>query len=692
MAKYLESGWIWSFCLLIGLGQTVTVNGETFWVSTGMPSGRGSLAWAVEKSQESIGADTIRFDIPMDDTSFNGRVWTIYLNEPLAEIVDDSTLVDGFSQTKNQGNLNPSGPEIAISGRNCEHTSGWVVRSAYNQIAGLAIGEFGESGILIIDESAHHNVIVGCYVGIDAQGAERFRNGHCGIEFRRNSWGNTVGGFLAEECNILSGNGCYGLRMEISNNNVVINNLIGTDVTGMMAVPNGDYFRQQNSAGVLLAGGAHHNVIGDTTGLGGNLISGNNRTGIRIEWSGADSNRVLGNFIGIDAEGNRALPNGEAGLVVGRGAHGNQIGGAEKHAGNVISGNYSSGVQFARAGSGNVLIGNRIGTNSSGTQAIGNAHNGIYFYGSTKEGYPVGNVVGPGNLICGNGTEPFSQHFPWAAIAFDSSGTAENWVWGNYIGQDGTGELIAGQPIGILLRNGANNNQIGPDNRIAHSELDGIQVRHPQTLGNRLTRNLFFANGNQAINNVDGGNAELDPPQIESIDPQGIRGIAAPDAKVEIYTGDAGDACVFLGATKCDSAGWFEIRIAVPDSPLALLAIDVSGNTSELSVLLPTKVEPKTLHFTQGVQPDIRILLSPNPFNQRLRIEVAASASAAHLDVVNGLGQFVRRCFPVQTQPGSTVFFWDGCDQRGASLPSAPYFLRIQFLDRVAFGRCLLSR
>ena len=72
--------------------------------------------------------------------------------------------------------------------------------------------------------------------------------------------------------------------------------------------------------------------------------------------------------------------------------------------GNVISGNGvgedAAGINITGAGStGNVMRDNRIGTNAAGTAARGNSLHGIFIGNGASN-----NVVGPGNVISGNGT------------------------------------------------------------------------------------------------------------------------------------------------------------------------------------------------------------------------------------------------------------------------------------------------
>ena len=70
-------------------------------------------------------------------------------------------------------------------------------------------------------------------------------------------------------------------------------------------------------------------------------------------------------------------------------------------AGNLISGNAQNGVSiFAAAATNNIVLSNLIGTNDSGTSAIGNGANGVVI---SDSGANTIGVADAGNVISGNG-------------------------------------------------------------------------------------------------------------------------------------------------------------------------------------------------------------------------------------------------------------------------------------------------
>src|SRR5439155_4919851 len=131
---------------------------------------------------------------------------------------------------------------------------------------------------------------------------------------------------------------------------------------------------------VLPGPGATSNVTGFSITSANNAVFGlqidSFAAGIDIDGAGASGNVIAGNYIGTN--GVVAVPNA-TGITVQLGAIGNLIGGTTAGTRNVISGN-SKGITFVHGNTQNNLVeGNYIGTDASGTSAIGNTTYGIYF-------------------------------------------------------------------------------------------------------------------------------------------------------------------------------------------------------------------------------------------------------------------------------------------------------------------------
>jgi hypothetical protein len=201
---------------------------------------------------------------------------------------------------------------------------------------------------------------------------------------------------------------------------------------------------------------------------------------------------VQGNFIGTDVTGKRDLGN-ESGVNI-RGSNGNQIGGTVPGAGNVISGNEREGVSiifdFVGTASENLVRGNLIGTDVTGTRAIRNEV-GILIAG--VRGNTIGGTSAAArNVISGNGT----------GMTLGGDAMA-NTVLGNYIGADVTGGAkLPNEFDGVRFFDASFNTIGGPSpgapNVIAFNGPgpgggNGIVVTG-ESVGNALLANSIFAN------------------------------------------------------------------------------------------------------------------------------------------------------------------------------------------------------
>ena len=194
-------------------------------------------------------------------------------------------------------------------------------------------------------------------------------------------------GIGSDERNIISGNGNYGVYISGTGTswNSVVDNYIGTNVSGAAAVGNG-------FSGVTVIDGATYN------GIQNNLISGNLMHGILLKGSGTDKNYARLNIIGANAQVTSPLPNHNHGVVITDGAESNQIGTAAPEWGNVIVSSGWSGVSIFNSNNNTVML-NAIGTDEDGTATnLGNTYYGIHVEG-------MNNTIGPGNTIAHNGSD-----------------------------------------------------------------------------------------------------------------------------------------------------------------------------------------------------------------------------------------------------------------------------------------------
>jgi hypothetical protein len=320
------------------------------------------------------------------------------------------------------------------------NTIGGTAASAGNSIAGN-----GRFGILL---GANSTVVQGNAIGTNLASARGLGNLADGIAIF-NSASNTIGGSSNGARNIISGNAGFGIYLDGSqaSGNLIQGNLVGTDAAGTVAVANGVY-------GVLLASGANGNTIGGRQAGQSNLVSGNTDFGVYLLGTGTSGNVLEGNLIGVNLAATAALANGVEGVEVLGGASANTIGGTVTNAGNVISGNGRNGILIAQTGSDNNLVqGNFIGTDRTGTLLLGNGFQGVGMVESAARNTVGGTVSGAANTIAFNTSTGVT-------VGTSASDTASvgNAILGNSIHNNGgTGGL------GIDLgNNGVTANGSGP--------------------------------------------------------------------------------------------------------------------------------------------------------------------------------------------------------------------------------------
>ncbi len=132
-----------------------------------------------------------------------------------------------------------------------------------------------------------------------------------------------------------------------------------------------------------------------------------------------------------------------SGIAIVNGSSGNTIGGTTAAA-NVISANDGSGVLIGVDAAFNLVAGNFIGTDISGTVTLGNGGNGVSIQGAGASNNTIGGTgSGAGNVIAFNGND----------------GVLVNTGTGNAILSD---LIFANANLGIELSNNGNHNQAAP--------------------------------------------------------------------------------------------------------------------------------------------------------------------------------------------------------------------------------------
>jgi CSLREA domain-containing protein len=334
------------------------------------------------------------------------------------------------------------------------------------------------------------------------------------------------------------------------------------------------------------------------TGLVINRAPGSDGVGIQLT---AGGNTVAGNFIGTDPTGTLPRGNGCNGVRVF--SSGNTIGGSSPAARNVIASTGGCAINLILLGNDNRVQGNFIGTDATGTQALGGI--GVDVVGT-------GNLVGgttraQQNLISGNGS---------GGVRIYGAGTSGNTLEGNLIGIDATGSAPLPNLYGIAVLDGAHDNTIGGDsaaagNAIASNTGAGIKLASDAGSGNAILSNPIFGNGGLGIdlgadgvtlNDADdadtGPNGLQNFPVLTSVTASSVEGTltGAPNTNFTLQ---------FFANTTCDPTGFGEAQTLIgfaavttnaaghaafgtsltvpPGQGLTATATDASGSTSELS-------------------------------------------------------------------------------------------------------------
>jgi CSLREA domain-containing protein len=542
------------------------------------------------------------------------------------------------------------------------NTIGGTTAEARNVISGNRIG------VEIFGATSTGNLVQGNFIGTNATGTDITTDSTGTIKLGNNTGvkinnapNNTIGGATAGARNIISGNDsvfegvinpCPGGRSGVeifgsgSTENQVQGNFIGTDVTGTIKLGNGRGVTP--GAGVEIIG-AHNNTIGGTTVGTRNVISGN-KLGISISNAGIPTatdpptgNLVQGNFIGTDVTGTIDLGNELDGVSLGGNL--NTIGGTTAGARNIISGNDVAGINLA-SGTGNLAQGNFIGTDVTGTVALGNGQGEVFKDGRAHAGVSitgdaVSNTIGgtsaeARNIISGNkGTGIFT----------DATG---NFVQGNFIGTDVSGNNNLGNMFdGLFLVFGSNNTiggtGSGAGNKIAFNNRNGLFlpsffiVFGPAGTGNAILSNSIFSNASlgidlspiSSVNGINpndlgdtdaGANNLQNYPVLTSAASSGsgttINGTLNSKANTlftlqffsnTICNGSGnGEGESFLGSTTVTTDGSGNASFtaivsgtATPGQSVTATATDPSNNTSEFSACIPVGSPPSPPAITE---------------------------------------------------------------------------------------------
>ncbi|MBL9134980.1 MAG: hypothetical protein JNK85_03885 [Verrucomicrobiales bacterium] len=275
---------------------------------------------------------------------------------------------------------------VLVNAKNCR--VGGLTTGARNIFSGSKA-----AAVLLAGSESSDHTIVGNWFGLTSSGAkvELSELNAYGVALIQGAHHNRIGGTSAGSRNVISGSHDAGVILSLgAHDNVVEGNWIGLTGDG-----NGE---AGNEVGIWLLAGAN-NHIGGSSAASRNVISGNFHAGVivgrpdgwkhkvKAEDPGDEScvgSVIEGNWIGLDASGARAQPNGRTfrleglGVLIGRFSAETILGGTTVGRRNVIAGNEGPGVMVdAIDGARHALWGNFIGLSPDAAYGIANRGPGL---------------------------------------------------------------------------------------------------------------------------------------------------------------------------------------------------------------------------------------------------------------------------------------------------------------------------
>jgi Right handed beta helix region len=461
---------------------------STFSVTNTLDDGSaGSLRWAITQANADTAAlSTINFNIAPSG------VQTIYLNSALP-VITQSVVIDGTTEpgwvANTSDTLYNANLTVVLDGSNAGASEALRIAGGNSTVEGLQIQNFAEGGIHLLTNGND------CILGNSIQNMgftfydspnDPFAGGGGGVYIDGVAC-NTIGGTTLDARNEFA----YGDYVEVhiagagASNNQVLGNVIGTDGTSQL---------DSNCRMGVLISNASHNTIGGTATGSKNVITSSPDSGFEsIEIFGlgyaSSDNVIQGNFIDTDSTGSAPLQSQDCGIGLDGDVRNTLIGGPMASARNVISGGIGEGgigidvtYETGQKASGTEIQGNYIGLVATGDRAIA----GQVASGITDQGDNTSIV---GNVISG-----------WGGAGIDLEGSGAI-IQGNRIGTDSTGLHPVPNGEGIFA-GGAQGNMVGQGNIIAYNNGSGVGVLGT---GVQIEGNAIYGNAGLGIDLGDDG-------------------------------------------------------------------------------------------------------------------------------------------------------------------------------------------
>lgn len=594
--------------------------------------GTNTLRKCIRLANANAGADIINFNF--------GANTTIALTSCLPQIISPIT-IDGYSNPgSGAGNL-----MIEVTASSCSGVFELAVGSDGSTIRGLVIS--GASIGIRIQNSSNHS-IKGNYIGTNRAGTalatSRVQDG-INLSFSNNTIIGGIGGQI--DRNIISGATQDGIRVVASIGVAIINNFIGTDVTGNIGLGNnGNGIDGYNNG----ATGSNNIKIGGATPAERNVISDNRSNGIYLNF--CQSPVIKGNIVGMGLNGTSKLGNYASGIDVqntGTAATRAQIGGPTTDERNYSSCNAAFGV-VVRSAPGSIIENNWLGvdmatgnldygnndaaitvTNTADVQCLNNICSGSGNPGFGADGISIwsnsprpiikGNIIGLGAdgttalqnyghgiecLTCDDGIIGglLASERNLIANSFNIGIQCVNSprvnILNNYIGTDVTGTLDrGGSQMGINVGGTSSDVIIGgslaASNIIAYNNGSAGIVLEGSVQRVLMTYNSIFCNNGLGIDLTSTANESVLPPVIVTTTANSVSGTCAPGNTVHVYRNikaDGGIKCncegeIYLGEATVTGGTWTLIHnlglTAAQAGPISATQTTPNKSTSEFS-------------------------------------------------------------------------------------------------------------
>jgi uncharacterized repeat protein (TIGR01451 family) len=362
-------------------------------------SGAGSLRQAITDADAAGDGSVITFQIP------GSGVHTI---APLTALppVTAAITIDGTTQTGAQANTNTMDQAdnavmlIELSGANdSAGDMGLTISGAGATVRGLTIDNWrGQSNSGVgVEISGARVTIAGNFIGTDASGETRGANGG-GIRIDAGAADLTIGGTNPADRNVIAGNfndvdtGGGVVTTGIDNLRIV-GNYVGIDAAGETAlVPTSEL-----DSGITLTAAGSGLIIGGQSEAERNLLDSG------FDFDNQTDALIQGNFVGTDKAGTTRVAIEEAAAYVERSTN-VTVGGTTAGASNVFAMTFAVPSGNDATTTGLVFQGNFVGTDRTGTIALGTGATpgngvGIALGDTSNDALIGGTNAGEGNTI-----------------------------------------------------------------------------------------------------------------------------------------------------------------------------------------------------------------------------------------------------------------------------------------------------